>query len=164
MVGVCLSRQKAFRTASIDGGEVTLWVTSDQIAMSAQCPLLPHERPNRCVALSDAMGQSRHFDCRKTASLFGDYQRLTFVGEQAAGSSPTARVAEERGPRSSSARAWARCSDLRLRGHQGDTDDADDEHGHDVEKSWRKAPRPILEIADDKRPDCRTAANACAVD
>jgi hypothetical protein len=29
-----------FRNATIDGREVTLWVTNDRIAVSAPCPLL----------------------------------------------------------------------------------------------------------------------------
>jgi|HubBroStandDraft_4_1064222.scaffolds.fasta_scaffold02175_6 hypothetical protein len=45
-----------FRSAAIDGGEVTLRVKSDGFEMVAQCPLLTQQRPNRCVALDDAKG------------------------------------------------------------------------------------------------------------
>jgi hypothetical protein len=38
-----------FRTAAFNGGEATLWVSSDQFAMSGEFPLLPQERPNRCI-------------------------------------------------------------------------------------------------------------------
>jgi len=37
--------------------------------MVARCPLLPQERPNRCVALSDATGQKRTRAVQQTPLL-----------------------------------------------------------------------------------------------
>jgi len=39
--GLAASNAVNFRNASIDDAEMTLWVTSDQFTMVAQCPLPP---------------------------------------------------------------------------------------------------------------------------
>jgi hypothetical protein len=43
-----------------------LSVTSDWIAMDAQCPFYLRKRPNHSAALSDALGQLRHFAPRQS--------------------------------------------------------------------------------------------------
>jgi hypothetical protein len=51
--------EKTFRTASIDGGELMLRVTSDRFATAARLPLYPRKRKFRCGAPGDALGQFR---------------------------------------------------------------------------------------------------------
>jgi hypothetical protein len=55
------------RDAAFDGGETTLWVNSDRTTMSAQCPLLTQQRPNRCATIKDATGDVQTFVARAVA-------------------------------------------------------------------------------------------------
>jgi hypothetical protein len=55
---------------------MTLWVRNDRFTVSARCPLLLRERPNRCVALGDATGYRSLFD-----DLIGGIQQAKRHGE-----------------------------------------------------------------------------------
>jgi hypothetical protein len=48
-----------FRNASIEGGEVTLWVNRVVSRVRPSLPLLTQQRPFVCAAISDAVGHFR---------------------------------------------------------------------------------------------------------